>query len=79
MRICLPRLTPTEEQRTRARRLGEGSGVKVSPMAGKPAPESILANIPRLMTAYYACEPDSAVAAQRVAFGASGHRGTYLE
>src|SRR6266699_1027025 len=48
----------------------------VSPLAGKPAPESILANIPRLMTEYYALEPDPAVAAQRVAFGTSGHRGT---
>jgi phosphoglucomutase len=50
--------------------------VKVSPLAGKPAPESILANIPRLMTAYYALEPDPAVGTQRVAFGTSGHRGT---
>jgi phosphoglucomutase len=48
-------------------------------LAGKPAPESILANIPRLMTAYYALEPNPAVAAQRVAFGTSGHRGTSLE
>jgi len=53
--------------------------VKVSPLAGKPAPDSILANIPRLMTAYYALEPDPAVGAQRVAFGTSGHRGTSLE
>jgi phosphoglucomutase len=53
--------------------------VKVSPLAGKPAPESILANIPRLMTAYYALEPDPEVATQRVAFGTSGHRGTSLE
>ena len=51
----------------------------MSPLAGKPAPESILANIPRLMTDYYALEPDPAVAAQRVAFGTSGHRGTSLE
>ncbi len=48
----------------------------VSPLAGKPAPESILANIPRIMTEYYALEPDPAVAAQRVTFGTSGHRGT---
>jgi phosphoglucomutase len=48
----------------------------VSPLAGKPAPESILANIPRLMTEYYALEPDPAIAGQRVAFGTSGHRGT---
>jgi phosphoglucomutase len=51
----------------------------ISPLAGKPAPESILANIPRLVTAYYAFEPDPAVPAQRVAFGTSGHRGTSLQ
>ena len=34
--------------------------MKVSPLAGKPAPESILANIPRLVTGYYALEPDPA-------------------
>jgi len=53
--------------------------VKVSPLAGKPAPESILANIPRLVTDYYALEPDPASTTQRVAFGTSGHRGTSLE
>jgi phosphoglucomutase len=51
----------------------------VSPLAGKPAPESILVNVPRLMTEYYALEPDPAVAAQRVSFGTSGHRGTSRE
>lgn len=51
----------------------------LSPLAGKPAPESILANIPRLMTSYYSLEPDPAIPAQRVAFGTSGHRGTSLE
>ena len=51
----------------------------ISPLAGKPAPESILANIPRLVTDYYAFEPDAAVAGQRVAFGTSGHRGTSLQ
>ena len=53
--------------------------MKVSPLAGKPAPDSILANIPRLMTNYYALEPDITVATQRVAFGTSGHRGTSSE
>src|SRR5437016_4224416 len=53
--------------------------VKVSALAGKPAPESILANIPRLVTDYYALEPDPTAVAQRVAFGTSGHRGTSLE
>ena len=50
-----------------------------SPLAGKPAPESILANVPRLVTDYYAFKPDPASPAQRVAFGTSGHRGTSLE
>jgi phosphoglucomutase len=51
----------------------------ISPLAGKPAPESILANIPRLVTDYYTFEPDPAVPAQRVTFGTSGHRGTSLQ
>ena len=45
---------------------------------GKPAPESMLENIPRLITAYYSERPDPAVASQRVAFGTSGHRGSSL-
>jgi phosphoglucomutase len=50
--------------------------MKISPLAGKPAPESILTNVPRLVTNYYAIEPDPHNPAQRVAFGTSGHRGT---
>jgi phosphoglucomutase len=49
---------------------------KVNPLAGKPADPSMLANIPRLVTAYFAGQPDPKVAAQRVAFGTSGHRGS---
>lgn len=45
-------------------------------LAGKPVPRSLLANIPRLMTAYFALTPDAAIASQRVAFGTSGHRGS---
>ena len=45
------------------------------PLAGQPAPESILENIPRLVSMYYALEPDLSEPAQRVAFGTSGHRG----
>ena len=48
----------------------------ISPKAGKLADAGMLANIPRLMTAYYAERPDASVAAQRVSFGTSGHRGT---
>jgi phosphoglucomutase len=53
--------------------------VTTSPLAGKPAPRSLLANVPRLVTAYYAGRPDPAVPAQRVAFGTSGHRGSSLQ
>ncbi|HST08124.1 MAG TPA: phosphoglucomutase [Gemmatimonadaceae bacterium] len=48
----------------------------ISPLAGKPAPENILANIPRLVTNYYALEPEASVPTERVAFGTSGHRGS---
>ena len=51
----------------------------VSPLAGKPAPPSILVNVPRLITAYYAERPDPSVAAERVKFGTSGHRGSAFE
>src|ERR1019366_754923 len=53
--------------------------MNVSPLAGKPAPASMLVNVPRLVTAYYAEHPDPAVAAERVAFGTSGHRGSAFE
>jgi phosphoglucomutase len=51
---------------------------KINPLAGKPADPSMLANIPRLVTAYFAGQPDPSVPAQRVAFGTSGHRGSSL-
>jgi phosphoglucomutase len=50
-----------------------------SPLAGKPPPAALLADIPRLITAYYTERPDPTVRAQRVAFGTSGHRGTSLD
>jgi phosphoglucomutase len=50
----------------------------IDPRAGKPATPDMLVNIPRLITAYYALKPDPVVAAQRVAFGTSGHRGSSL-
>jgi phosphoglucomutase len=50
--------------------------MKVSPLAGKPADSSMLVDVPRLITAYYAEMPDPSVPAQRVAFGTSGHRGS---
>ena len=53
--------------------------MKINPLAGKPAELSMLVNIPRLITAYYAERPDPKVPAQRVAFGTSGHRGSSLQ
>jgi len=50
--------------------------MKVSPLAGKPAEQAMLVNVPRLVTAYYTEVPDPSVPAQRVAFGTSGHRGS---
>ena len=52
---------------------------KVNPLAGKPAPAASLVNIPRLITAYYSEQPDPGIAAQRVAFGTSGHRGSSFD
>jgi phosphoglucomutase len=51
---------------------------RISPLAGKPAPASLLVNVPRLVTAYFSLVPDPAIAAQRVTFGTSGHRGSAL-
>jgi phosphoglucomutase len=53
--------------------------MNLSPLAGKPADPLHLVDVPRLITAYYAETPDAAVAAQRVAFGTSGHRGSALD
>ena len=46
------------------------------PLAGKPAPQSLLINIQKLVTEYFCKVPDVAIAEQKVAFGTSGHRGT---
>src|SRR5260370_37444762 len=51
----------------------------ISPLAGKPAPAAMLVNVSRLVTAYYTEHPDFSVAAERVAFGTSGHRGSAFE
>ncbi len=50
--------------------------MSLHPLAGKPAPHSILVNIPRLVSSYYALQPSPENPAQQVAFGTSGHRGT---
>ena len=53
--------------------------MKVSPLAGKPAPPAILVDVPKLVSRYYTDAPDPSLALQRVAFGTSGHRGSSFE
>ena len=51
----------------------------LSPLAGKPAPQSLVEDIPRLVAAYYTRKPDPAEPSHRVRFGTSGHRGSALD
>lgn len=51
----------------------------LSPLAGKPAPPSLLINIPQLIAAYYTLSPDPAEPSHSVTFGTSGHRGSSLK
>jgi phosphoglucomutase len=48
----------------------------LSPLAGLPAPESLLIDPAQLEAQYFRNKPDSADPLQRVSFGTSGHRGT---
>jgi phosphoglucomutase len=58
---------------------GESGGPSgISPLAGKPAPASILIDPEKLRAEYYSRKPDSGDTAQRVSFGTSGHRGSPL-
>ena len=62
--------------------LAEGNDkmtAKTNPLAGKPAPPSLLVDVPRLVTAYYSDAPDPSVSSQRVSFGTSGHRGSAFD
>src|SRR5215468_3352045 len=52
---------------------------EISPLAGKPAPASILVDVARLIDAYHGRRPDPSVPAQRVVFGTSGHRGSSVD
>ena len=53
--------------------------MRVSPYEGTPAEASMLLNVPRLVTAYYTKQPYPSVPEERVAFGASGHRGSSFD
>ena len=57
----------------------EENGPNISLLAGKPPKPGMLVNIPKLITSYYSDVPDPMVAAQRVSFGTSGHRGSSLK
>ncbi|AHX13518.1 phosphoglucomutase [Dyella jiangningensis] len=52
---------------------------RLSPLAGKPAPDTLLVDVERLRDAYVDLRPDPSVPSQRVAFGTSGHRGTSFD
>ena len=47
--------------------------------AGQPAQPTDLVDVPHLVTAYFADEPDPEDPAQQVVFGTSGHRGSSLD
>ena len=53
--------------------------MSIHEFAGKPAPKSLLPNIPRLLSAYYALKPNVEEPTQEVSFGTSGHRGNSLK
>src|SRR5262245_55578677 len=48
----------------------------ISPLAGKPAPPSMLVDLNRLEREYYERKPEMADSTQVVGFGTSGHRGS---
>ena len=48
----------------------------ISPLAGKPAPKSILVDLAQLEQAYYERKPNPDDPSQLVIFGTSGHRGS---
>jgi len=52
--------------------------MNIHPLAGKPAPQQLLENIPRLVSAYYSYKPDANEITHKISFGTSGHRGSSL-
>lgn len=51
----------------------------LNPLAGKPAPKSMLIDVARLEAEFLGRTPDPSDPGQRVKFGTSGHRGTPLD
>ena len=52
--------------------------IKISPLAGKPAPKELLVDVARLEKEYFERRPDPHDRNQLVSFGTSGHRGSPL-
>ncbi len=53
--------------------------MQISPLAGKPALQERLTDIPKLISAYYTLAPDPENPAQKIMFGTSGHRGSSFD
>lgn len=53
--------------------------MSLSPLAGQPAAQQPPIDLDKLIAAYYDEKPDAAVAAEKVIFGTSGHRGSSLD
>jgi alpha-D-glucose phosphate-specific phosphoglucomutase len=54
--------------------VGAKTAVTISPLAGKPAPRELLADVAQLEREYYTRKPDVDDPTQLVHFGTSGHR-----
>lgn len=55
------------------------SAARIDPLAGRPAPPSLLVDVAQLVKAYSTEHPDPSVPEQRVVFGTSGHRGSSIK
>ena len=59
--------------------MAEDRTVALSPLAGKPAPKSLLIDPARLEREFYTRRPDPSNPLEQVSFGTSGHRGSPLK
>src|SRR3712207_1070831 len=72
-RRCAQRYDPGRSTLPRRR------SMSTDPRAGRPAESRDLIDVPRVVLSYYTEHPDPGEAAQKVAFGTSGHRGSSLK
>ena len=59
--------------------LAHDKGPRISPLAGHLPLKEQIVDVAKLIDAYSGLQPDPSVAAQRVAFGTSGHRGSSFD